>query len=146
MSESLKVVFDTQIFLRSIINRNSISGKLFAIWFNEYELYVADEIENEINDVLNRPKLRKKFAQISDNDIEKVLEIVARTYRVELPDPVEAVSRDPKDDKFLACAKTATADYLVTEDNDLLVLTEYEGTKIINAFDFLRILESRKSE
>jgi predicted nucleic acid-binding protein len=52
------------------------------------------------------------------------------------------MARDPKDDKFLATAKAVAADYLVSEDEDLLVLEEYEGTRIVNAAAFLRILES----
>jgi predicted nucleic acid-binding protein len=50
-----------------------------------------------------------------------------------------------KDDKFLATAYTAKADYLVTEDNDLLVLEEYKGIKIITAENFLEILERRST-
>ena len=44
---------------------------------------------------------------------------------------------------FLACAKAAKASYLVSEDNDLLVLKQYEDTSIVNALDFLTILETR---
>jgi predicted nucleic acid-binding protein len=55
---------------------------------------------------------------------------------------VAAVSRDPKDDVFLATAKAGHATYLVTEDNDLLVLGSYEGTRIVDAATFLRLLET----
>ena len=56
---------------------------------------------------------------------------------------VEAVSRDPKDDIFLACAKVSNAQYLVSEDKDLLVLNPYEGIQIINALEFLQILNAQ---
>ena len=55
---------------------------------------------------------------------------------------IRPVCRDPNDDKFLATALAARADYLVTEDNDLLVLGDYEGTTIIDCAAFLRIIES----
>ena len=42
---------------------------------------------------------------------------------------------------FLACAKSANADYIVSEDKDLLVLDPYENIRIISALEFLRILE-----
>jgi predicted nucleic acid-binding protein len=51
----------------------------------------------------------------------------------------------PKDNKFLATARQAQADYLVTEDEDLLVLTEYEGTKIITAQAFLALLHQEQA-
>jgi len=51
------------------------------------------------------------------------------------------VARDPNDDKILATASAAGADYLVSEDLDLLVLREYQGTRIVSAATFLGILE-----
>ena len=63
--------------------------------------------------------------------------------RVEIKPKFEAVSRDPKDDIFLACAKAAKALYLVSEDNDLLVLKKHEETSIVNALELLMILEKR---
>jgi len=58
---------------------------------------------------------------------------------------VPAVSRDPQDDKFLACVRSAGADYLVTEDKDLLVLEEYEGTRICQPAEFIALLEARRA-
>ena len=71
MSESLKVVFDTQIYLRAAINSASVCGTLFSEWTEEYTLCVADEIEAEIIDVFSRPKLRTKFSQITDETVAK---------------------------------------------------------------------------
>ena len=51
------------------------------------------------------------------------------------------VSRDPKDDIFIACAVEGRADYIVTGDADLLVLNEYEGIKILRPRDFIEQLE-----
>ena len=68
-----------------------------------------------------------------------VLNLLASADIVEI-DSIQPVSRDVKDDKFLATAHAAKADYLVTEDQDLLVLEEYKGVKIITAERFLEIL------
>jgi len=48
-----------------------------------------------------------------------------------------------KDDIFLVAAAAAHADYLVSEDNDLLVLGEYAGVRIVDAATFLAILEAQ---
>ncbi len=45
------------------------------------------------------------------------------------------VCRDPDDDKFLECAIDAKAMYIVSGDNDLLVIGEYENIQIITAKD-----------
>ncbi len=55
------------------------------------------------------------------------------------PPPV-SVCRDPDDDKFIACALAARAEFLVTEDQDLLALDGYEGLRIVTPAQFLEAL------
>jgi putative PIN family toxin of toxin-antitoxin system len=52
--------------------------------------------------------------------------------------PVPAYTRDPKDDKFVACALVGDADYLITEDKDLLVLQVVGDVRIVTPYGFLR--------
>jgi uncharacterized protein len=54
---------------------------------------------------------------------------------------IAAVSRDPKDNKVLATAKAAGVEYIVSEDEDFLTITTYEGIKIVPTATFLRVLE-----
>ena len=77
--------------------------------------------------------------------LEKLLDAMTGAETVELAN-IAAVSRDPKDDKSLATAKAGRSDFLVTEDQDLLVLRDYEGTAIVNAATFLAILEGEEKE
>jgi predicted nucleic acid-binding protein len=44
--------------------------------------------------------------------------------------------RDQDDDMIIACAVSATADYIVTGDEDLLVLKRYKNIVIINPRNF----------
>jgi putative PIN family toxin of toxin-antitoxin system len=73
-------------------------------------------------------------------NVARIIEILSQAELVELSD-VPALSRDAGDDKFLATCVAANADYLVTEDQDLLVLGEHEGTKIVDAVTFAQILD-----
>ena len=69
-------------------------------------------------------------------------EIDALRRWVNLVEPtvaVQGVARDDDDDHILSCALECAADYLVTGDNDLLVLESFGGTRIVNAATFLRI-------
>ncbi|GMT43972.1 MAG: hypothetical protein IEMM0003_0791 [bacterium] len=47
-------------------------------------------------------------------------------------------SRDPDDDKFINCAKSAGADCVITGDSDLLVLKIVDGIGLITVSDFLK--------
>ena len=57
------------------------------------------------------------------------------------PEPVQ-VCRDPTDDKFFACAAAGHADYIVSEDEDILAIPEYQGARTIRTADFLRLLDA----
>ena len=54
--------------------------------------------------------------------------------------------RDPKDDKFLACAVEGHAHYLVTGDKDLLTIRRYRGVAVVNPGQFLLALELHSME
>ncbi len=46
------------------------------------------------------------------------------------------IVRDSEDNKILESAVEAEADFLVTNDNDLLEIGEHEGVKIVNPSQF----------
>jgi predicted nucleic acid-binding protein len=54
---------------------------------------------------------------------------------------IEGVCRDPADDVILATAIAAKAAWLVTGDQDLLVLEAYEGIAIVSPRQMLAQLE-----
>ena len=72
-------------------------------------------------------RIKQQELSIFSQLIHQVTEIVPI-----IKDPIPAVVRDPKDDYLLAYAMVAAADYLVTGDNDLLVLKQIGDMKIIS--------------
>ena len=64
-------------------------------------------------------------------------------YTWQVPGALELAGacRDPKDDKFLACAVEGRAHYLVSSDQDLLDIKTYRGVAIVNPGQFLLALE-----
>lgn len=137
-----KVVLDTNVFLRALINPHSYSGRLLGDLADRYTLVISPPIIQEVLDVLHRPRLRAKFPQISDLDVARIIALFAQGHVVE-PPATPPVARDPKDDMFLACASQAGADFLVSEDKDLLVLENHAGTRICQPSTLIAILETR---
>jgi uncharacterized protein len=143
--EKIRAVVDTQIFLRAAINRKSLPGKLIFDLGDKYQLVASPDTIAEVKDVLNRSEIRARFKTITDAVVSELLELLSEAANV-TPGEVAAISRDPKDDIFLACAKMDGSQYIVSEDKDLLVLNPYEGIQIINALDFLRVLQPPPKE
>ena len=52
-------------------------------------------------------------------------------------------SRDPKDDRYLACALGAKAEALVSNDRDLLALERPFGVAILTPVEFLKVVRGR---
>ncbi len=139
----LKVVFDTVVFVRALLNLRSVCGRLVFAYQAQYQLYLSTPVVIEILRVLSREELVTKLERRRNTYLEAIaglLESFRHAQAVDLA-TIPPTSRDPKDDKFLATALAAGADYLVSEDEDLLVLGEYQGIQIVNAATFLGILE-----
>lgn len=136
----IKVILDTVVFVRCLINPYGRWGRLVFAPAHRYQLVVSPAIVEEIMEVLNRPELTAKFRTITGMDMGAVLALLSQAVLIEPDDPL-ANSRDPKDNEFLAAARTGRAAFLVTEDQDLLVLGAYNGTQIVTALAFLQHLE-----
>lgn len=54
------------------------------------------------------------------------------------PLPIKKLSRDPDDNIFVGCTLAAGAKFVVTRDNDLLVLEKPFGIEMIQPREFLR--------
>lgn len=140
-----RVVFDTVIFVRALLDSRSFSGRLVLKHISDYRLFLARPLIEEIVEVLGRREIIERFNLRSINYSQALTDLLKSMHNAEIVeiDKIASVSRDPNDDKFLATAKAANAHYLVSADKDLLDLKEYEGIKIIHAEAFLCILEEK---
>jgi predicted nucleic acid-binding protein len=59
--------------------------------------------------------------------------------------PIPSYTRDPKDDKFVACALAGDVEYLVTVDQDLLVLGSLAAIQIMTPHEFVTLLRDREA-
>lgn len=135
-----RVVFDTVVFVRSLINPYGRWGELVFYHGDKYQLFVSPLIIEEILEVLHRPIISKKFRTDEFLSLETVIELLGKANVVEISEMLSG-SRDAKDNKFLAAAVAAKADYLVSEDQDLLIIKNFKGVKIVDSLAFLKILK-----
>lgn len=138
----LKVVFDTVVFVRSLLNPYGLWGRLIFQHSDRYRLFVSTALGTEVLAVFARPELRRKF-RVTQEQVVQLAALFERADVVTLGD-LPALVRDPKDDMVLATAVAAHADYLVTEDRDLLDdFHEYRGVRVVDAVAFMQVLEGR---
>jgi putative PIN family toxin of toxin-antitoxin system len=92
----------------------------------------SEEILDEYAGVLARPK----FAFPVD-EIASLLAMFRQQGELIVPKASGAVSVDPGDTKFLQCAETAQADYLVTGDKRHFPEAGYGVTRVVSAGELL---------
>ncbi len=137
----MRAVIDTVVFVRALINPSGRWGRLLFELNDRYVIVLSPEIVQEILDVLHRSSLRNRLPQIDDVAVDRVLAIIENAEVVE-PRQRLKVCRDPQDDKFFECALAGRADYIVSEDTDILSVGEFEGIKTVSTSEFLSILSA----
>ena len=139
-----KAVFDTVVFVRCLISPRSIWGRLVFDHGSAYRLILSEPVLAEILEVIRRPEITAKFRSLGTLSMRVMLDNLAGAEMVEFGS-IPRVCRDPEDDKFLATAQAAGAEYLVSEDRDLLDIGVYEGVSIVDAATFLLILAAGRA-
>jgi hypothetical protein len=108
------------------------------------QLFVSLDILQEINRVLQYEKILRilKRSRIEPSSIMPT--IVSLSSLVDVKTPAHAIEEDPSDNHVLACAKEASAQFIVSGDRHLLQLGQYESIKILTASSFLRMEKSTR--
>lgn len=128
------VVLDTNLFVAAFWNRQSASADILsACRDGRVRLYYTQQILREISLILRNIKATERYRQ-------RVKEILDQGTQLQAPGRLSVVADDPEDDKFLECAQLARADYLVTNDDHLLRLRQFDGTKIVKPVELRDVL------
>ncbi len=134
---SIRVVFDTNILIASVLSkRGSPYQCLQLAKFTNIQSVTCPEILDEF-----REKLQFKFRYSLERVESEVEAIACYSEQVIISNQLNVIITDPDDNMVLECAVIGQANYIVTGDKKhLLPLNNYQGIKIINAADFLTII------
>ena len=139
----LKAVVDTNIFVSgTILSRGNPYQVLEAWRRSQFILVLSPDIIAEIEAVLRRPKIFKKYG-LTENLLARLVNTLNAEALVIQPGPIEHLADiEAADLKFLGCAYAGSADYLVTGDRALLQFKTYKATRIVSPGVFLSLLWS----
>lgn len=129
-----KIVFDTNVLVSALLFKTSKSRLAYEKALLNHQIISSLECYKELVEVLSRPKFSKYFSEIDKSIF--LINYFHSTQFVKVNIVVE-VCRDPKDNKFLALAFEHSSDFIVSGDNDLLILNPYKNIPILTANGFL---------
>ncbi|RLC57264.1 MAG: putative toxin-antitoxin system toxin component, PIN family [Chloroflexota bacterium] len=137
----IRAVVDTNILIRALIKpQGTVGPVLTRLRDGNYTLLYAEPLLDELVAKLALPRIRDKY-HLTDDDVETVLALILLRGEPVVPQRRITACRDPKDDIVLEVAVAGEADYIVTGDDDLLVLHPFEGIPIVGPAEFLKALE-----
>ena len=129
----MKVILDTNIFISGLFWKGD-SYKILMLWKDKkFQLVTSKEIIDEIIRVLKDFKIR-----LPDDILKELINLIIKNSIFVKPKERFNVSIDKGDNKFIDAAFEANADYIISQDKDLLNLKEFKNIKIINPKEFLR--------
>jgi len=133
----IKAVLDTNILVSLLFKKGLAKEFSRLMEKGSVELYSSEEILRELARVLTYPKIEEVFKKAGigkTTALESLMEIL------KIVNPkvkINAVKRDPLDNKFLECALEAGAKYVVSGDKHLLELKKFRKIEILTAREFL---------
>lgn len=131
----MKIVVDTNIYISAIFWGGKPREVINLGRSGEILIFTSPEIEKEI-----AKKLSAKF-RLTQDEVENILmDFSTFTIPTVVSLHINAVSEDPEDNKFIECAYSCKADYIISGDRHLLSLKEYAGIKILKASEFFSIV------
>jgi putative PIN family toxin of toxin-antitoxin system len=132
----VKVVIDTNVLVSAVLrDRDPEAVILFVLEQDDFTWVVSDAILTEYRNVLARKRLG-----IPDLIQQRWLELIGSLTSIVSVDQTISFPRDPKDAKFLACALSARAEFLITGDRDFSEACRLVSTKILSVSQFKRLV------
>ena len=130
----MRVVLDTNVFVSGIFFTGPPHQILEAWRDGKVQLLVSAPILDEYHRI--GVELASHFQNI---DLKPFLDLLSIHAEIVLAPSLPPIIRDdPSDDKFLEAAVAGKASYIISGDNHLVKLSEYQGIRILKPRDFVQ--------
>ncbi len=127
------MVADSNIYISGFLFPGPPSRLLEQAIKGEIDLFISQQILDEVIGVMKRPKFRRSARQVAE--AKELIEQMTR--RVQPNVRLDVVKDDPTDNKILECAVGAGADVVISGDKHLLKLKKHAGIPIMKVAEFL---------
>jgi len=157
--EKPRVVFDCNVLLEAAAkDRSAAAACLWLARSGYVRLFLSKDILEEVEGVLNRPKIRRAFDTLTDELVSSFLERLREVgeFVRSVPNKFK-YPRDKDDEQYINLAGAVNAHYLVSRDKDLLDLNaghsveckefrqRFRPLKVIEPLDLLSVIAQSRN-
>lgn len=137
---NVRIILDSNVLLSGLLWQGAPHALLNLTRNGNVELVSSPALLAEFTDVIQRQKFAGILQQTSRTP-ERILAELRQLIEIVIAPPLpEPVCRDPDDDAVLACAIAAQVDAIVSGDDDLLTLKQFQGIPILTTAEALQRL------
>ena len=129
----MRIVIDTNVVISGTFFKGNPRRIVEATVENRFNVFATPEIIQEYNDIINEFIIRKQ-GNLDNNILNQFI----ASLNIINQKSFMQICRDSDDDKFINCAIDSKSLYIVSGDNDLLVLGKYNNIDIITATQFCK--------
>ncbi len=134
----MKLVLDSNVIVAAFAARG-LCHSLLELCLYDHSIFLDDNLLSEVSN-----KLRTKI-KLPDQLVKEIISFLKSHAQTICSLPLEErVSRDRNDDKIISLAISAKADFIISGDNDLLVLKRYQSIPILSPRDLWNVLQQQK--
>lgn len=132
-----KIIVDSNIWISFLIGK-SLKGLQNYIDAQKVLIVTCTEQIQELVEVFQKPKIKRYFTTEQVTEFFELLD--ESSVYIDLKTKTN-LCRDVKDNYLLSLAIDSNADFLITGDNDLLVLENVRKTRILKFTEFVNRLK-----
>lgn len=135
----MKIILDCNIWISFLIGHQA-QWVQRILTHKRFDVYVCDELLEEIHSVSSRDKIRTRVSNEELDDFFRIIYAFCRIVKID--HKAQSVIRDPKDLYLLSLAESVGADFIVSGDADLLDLQQHKHTKMLKLADFMKLVDN----
>lgn len=136
----LRAVLDANVYVSAYVRPEGPPGQILERFLRNqaFQLVLSEGIAEEVLQALAYPKVQKSARTKLEPDLW--FEDIVMLAELVVDRPIESVSEDRDDDKYIAAAIEGRASFVVSGDPDLLDVTEHAGVRMVSPRAFLDLL------
>lgn len=139
----MRIVLDANIYISNLISEKGNPAKIVRWWLEgKVDVLITQPILDEILRVTGYKRIQNKYARVHANRFEFATLISEQALWLEPNEKLDVILVDESDNRYLECGVTGEANYIITGDEHLLALEEYEGIKIVSPAVFVTLYET----
>lgn len=140
----MKAVLDTNVLISAVFWKGPPNLILQLAEKGLIAIIISEDIIEEFLAVISREKFSPYIRQSGYTPKEIARKIISLAQVIKPTELISGAAYDPADNKFLSCAVSAQAAFLVSGDHHLLSLKKFRNVTIATPTQFLKYFSKKK--